>query len=896
MKTLLKKLLAVSLCAAMVGSAAVTLPVLVPDSGITASAETDSNPKTIEPHIIEPYTPVTPSPTVSGVGTYGVFSYEVNADNTITIKGCNGDAQIADIPSEINDKPVTHISERAFSSCGNLMSVTIPSSVTTIGDWAFSGCSSLTSITIPDSVEYIGNSVFSDCFDLITINVSDNNQNYSSQDGILYNKQCTILICCPCKKDSVSIPESVKVIGDSAFGNCQNLKNVIITKNVTSIGDYAFQWCSSLVSVSIPESVTEIGQYAFIYCALDSVNIPENVSSIEDGTFFGCSCLSNITISNGVNNIGYQAFCGCESLKSVVVPNSLASIGDEAFYICKNLTNITLSDSVTSIGNRAFYGCRSLTNVEMPNSISDIGQMAFSGCKNIKSINIPVGLKKLSVGLFSGCTNLESVTIPNTVTNIEYDCFYHCYNLRNITLPTQLISIDMTAFGYCTSLTSITIPEFVSGIGAHAFSDCNSLKEINVDSNNEYFSSVDGALYDKNKTVLRCCPGGKTSLIIPDGVKTIYQDAIDGSQSLKNITIPSSVTSIEDVSLGYYYDDYWDKQRVSDFIIYGETGSVAETYAKDNDLQFVSSAADTKLKNSSAISATTVTAGTEVTMTGKATGGTSPYKYAYYYKKSTDSTWTKAYVTSSGSVYTKYDSMKFTPKTAGTYTVRINVKDKYGEGTVVSKDFKLTVKDAALTNKSTVSATTVTAGTEVTLTGKATGGTSPYKYAYYYKKSTDSAWTKAYVTSSGSAYTKYDSMKFTPETSGTYDVRINVKDKYGEGTVVSKDFKLTVTADTSALTNNSTVSAASVTAGTEVTLTGKATGGTSPYKYAYYYKKSTDSMWTKAYVTSSGSVYTKYDSMKFTPKTAGTYIVRINVKDKYGEGTTVTKDFKLTVK
>ena len=79
-------------------------------------------------------------------------------------------------------------------------------------------------------------------------------------------------------------------------------------------------------------------------------------------------------------------------------------------------------------------------------------------------------------------------------------------------------------------------------------------------------------------------------------------------------------------------------------------------------------------------------------MTGKATGGTSPYKYAYYHKKSTDSAWTKAYVTSSGSVYTKYDSMTFTPKTAGTYNVRINVKDKYGEGNVVSKDFTVKVK------------------------------------------------------------------------------------------------------------------------------------------------------------------------------------------------------------
>ena len=130
----------------------------------------------------------------------------------------------------------------------------------------------------------------------------------------------------------------------------------------------------------------------------------------------------------------------------------------------------------------------------------------------------------------------------------------------------------------------------------------------------------------------------------------------------------------------------------------------------------------------------------------------------------------------------------------------------------------------------------------------------------------------------------------------TYNVRINVKDQGGTGTMVSKEFTVKVTADTSALTNNSTVSATSVTAGTEVTMTGKAAGGTSPYKYAYYYKKSTESSWTKAYVTSSGSAYTKYDSKTFTPKTAGTYDVRINVRDEYGNGKTVTKDFTITVK
>ncbi len=320
--------------------------------------------------------------------------------------------------------------------------------------------------------------------------------------------------------------------------------------------------------------------------------------------------------------------------------------------------------------------------------------------------------------------------------------------------------------------------------------------------------------------------------------------------------------------------------------------STGKAVSKDFTLKVKSAVA---LTNNSSISAASANAGSEVTLSGSAEGGTSPYRFAYYYKKASDSSWTKL-VTENGSAYVSAVSAVFKPTEAGSYSIRINVKDSTNK--TVSKDFTLTVKaaDTALANKSTVSASTASLGSEVTLSGKAEGGTSPYKYAYYYKKTTESTWTKAYVTSSGSAYTKYDSVTFKPTAAGTYDIRINVRDEYGNGKTVTKDFKLTVTSDSAELTNNSTVSATTVTAGTEITMTGKAEGGTSPYKYAYYYKKSTDSAWTKAYVTSSGSAYTKYDSKTFTPKTAGTYNVRINVRDEYGNGKTVTKDFTITVK
>ncbi len=362
---------------------------------------------------------------------------------------------------------------------------------------------------------------------------------------------------------------------------------------------------------------------------------------------------------------------------------------------------------------------------------------------------------------------------------------------------------------------------------------------------------------------------------------------------------------------GYYYkkstDSTWTKLSNSNGSVYVTNTSyqfkptTAGTYnikvnVKDDsgaiaskELQVKATGAD--LINSSTVSSTSVAVNSAVTITAKASGGSSSYKYGYYYKKSTDSTWTKL-SNSNGSVYVTNTSYKFTPTAAGTYNLKVNVKDT--AGTVASKEF--TVKatgGTALTNNSKISATSVTANTTVTLTGVGAGGTSPYKYAYYYKKSTDSSWTKAYVTSSGSAYTKYDSVTFKPTSAGTYDVRINVKDQYGEGQVVSKEFTLTVKASSASLTNSSTVSSTSVSANTPVTLNGKASGGTSPYLYAYYYKKASATSWEKLMVI-DGSAYSSNTSCKYTPKAAGTYSLRINVKDN--SGSVVSRDFTLTVK
>ncbi len=274
------------------------------------------------------------------------------------------------------------------------------------------------------------------------------------------------------------------------------------------------------------------------------------------------------------------------------------------------------------------------------------------------------------------------------------------------------------------------------------------------------------------------------------------------------------------------------------------------------------------LTNSSKISATTITLGNTLTVTAAASGGTSPYTYAVFYKKASDSSYTTA------QKYSTNKTVTIKPAKATTYTVLVRVKDS--EGTYIDKTFSVNVKPAALANTSTLSATSIALGNSVTLTGAATGGTSPYTYAFFYKKSTDSS----YTTIKNFSTTKTVTLK--PTASGTYDVVIKVKDS--AGTVERKQLSLTVT---KALTNSSKMSATSIALGNSVTLTGAATGGTSPYYYAFYYKKSTDSSYTtlKAFST------TKTVTLK--PTAAGTYDVVIKVKDS--TGAVERKQYSLTV-
>ena len=432
-------------------------------------------------------------------GTCGANAkWSLSDDGTLTISGSGAmnnygndrpwSAHNYEIKKLVVKSGITSIGDYAFASCANLTSATLADTVTSIGKGAFTS-TGLTSITIPSKVTSIGVSAF---------------------------EYCT-------KLTSVTLPAKLTAVQNRSFFWCTALKSVNIPVGVTSIGVSAFEACKAMTSVTIPAGVTAINANAFKDCAsLSALSVPAGVSSIGDSAFEGCAKLATLSLPNGLTTLGTAAFKNCSALTAINLPVGLTSISEEAFMGCSAAASLSIPAGVTTIGNNAFQGCSALTAAAIPAGVTSIGDNAFQGCSALATLTLPAGLKIIGEYAFANCAALKAASIPTSVTTIGNYAFFR------------------------TGLTSVSIPASVTSLGANPFSGCGALTEIKAATDSKNFASVNGVLFNKDKTKLLAYPCGKTasSYTVPSGVKTIGEHSFEYNTNLKSVTVPSGVSTI----------------------------------------------------------------------------------------------------------------------------------------------------------------------------------------------------------------------------------------------------------------------------------------------------------------------------------------------------------------
>ena len=396
---------------------------------------------------------------------------------------------------------------------------------------------------------------------------------------------------------SVSIPDGVTSIGNSAFWLSLGLTTIHLPDSLLSIGNYAFESCP-LTSVFIPDSVISIGLNPFLGCdrLTEIVVSPDHpLLEINDGVLFSkkdkrliwyplSRTDSEYAIPQGTTSIGESAFTYCKSLSSVIIPDSITSIEYNPFQRCDNLTDVVVSpdhpaleiidgvlfskkdkrliwyppskddseyvipQGTVSIGGGAFYECGNLTSVVIPDGIASIGNEAFYGCENLDVIIIPDSVEQIGDKAFGHCHSLTAINLSKNLSSIGDDAFTSCLSLSEVAIPEGVVSIGNSSFYSCASLTSITIPDSVISIGTNPFQGCRSLTEISVSPDHPVLETINGVLFDKTDRRLIWYPIPRSSkeYAIPQGTRSIGDAAFYWCENLTAVIFPDSLIKIGD--------------------------------------------------------------------------------------------------------------------------------------------------------------------------------------------------------------------------------------------------------------------------------------------------------------------------------------------------------------
>ena len=514
---------------------------------------------------------------------YSDFTYTVSGAEA-AITGYTGSDATVSIPESIDGYTVTGIESNAFANCTTIKNITIPENVTTIGYDAFYGCERLNELTVNGDITDLGDSFWSISsnikilnvgsavttldsilysFDgLAQINVDQDNQTYSSVSGVLYNKAQTELIRYPHKKrgDSYTILASTEKIGENAFSDCDELSNVELSDSLTTINSYAFWNCDELESIVLPENLTELEYGAFASCyKLEKLTVNGDIENADSAFYDLGSNIKTLNVGSAVTTLD-GALCSFEGLTQINVDQdnqTYSSVSGVLYNKAqteliryphkKRGNNYTVLASTEKIGENAFSDCDELTSITIPDTVKTLGENSFYDCDKLSSVSLGSSLKKIGRYAFGYCDELESIVFPEKLTTVEEDAFAYCNKLEELTVNGDITSLDSWAFyGSDPTIKTLNVGSAVTTLDSILYS-FEGLTQINVDKDNQTYSSDNGVLYNKAQTKLIRYPHEKDSdtYSVIDGTERISENAFYDNDYITSVSLPDSLKKIE---------------------------------------------------------------------------------------------------------------------------------------------------------------------------------------------------------------------------------------------------------------------------------------------------------------------------------------------------------------
>lgn len=371
-------------------------------------------------------------------------------------------------------------------------------------------------------------------------------------------------------EERVTIPDTVEVVGESAFENNQKVQFVVIPKSVKRLDAYVFWGCNNLEEVVLGKDLTAVDEYSFAGCTgLKQITIPENIQSIDAQAFAGCVNLTDIYIPSTVTGIAEDAFLNCDNVTIHADKGSVAAQFSQKLAEQKNrdplvtaapvqtptavsrpytqattepVSTATPAPAATPVpgnvlGSTIIVGNHALVMVHPGEEKVQQGYMepeAGQETGEEQDITAETENGKVPEWMYYRDQAVSAVTIPEGTTEIGRFAFSRS-SLRTITIPEGVTTIDYAAFYHCDNLDNVVLPDTVNTVGAKAFTHTGWLDDFEENSMDDFLISGD---------ILVAYKGNLPEVVIPDGVRVIAEEAFRNHTELKKVHLPASVTDI----------------------------------------------------------------------------------------------------------------------------------------------------------------------------------------------------------------------------------------------------------------------------------------------------------------------------------------------------------------